>query len=97
MTSTTDYQIIAQRMTHIARQLKPGFEVDMHMVFKSERIREYALVTIRDTNQKFDDEIVYLESFTEGKHDPIEFCDAVFSFCFEKNMFKRPIDLIILN
>ena len=97
MTATTDYQILAQRLTHIARQLKSQFEVDARMVFKSERIDEYVLVTIKDTELDFDHELVFFESFTEGKDDVIAFCDMIFSFCFEQNMFKRPIDLIIVN
>lgn len=95
--TTTDYQIITQRLTHIARQLKPGYEVDARLVFKAERVREYVLVNIRDTNKKFDEELVFMESYSEGVGNPIEFCDMVFSFCFEQNMFKRPIDLIIVN
>ena len=97
MTATTDYQILAQRLTHIARQLKSQFEVDARMVFKSGRIDEYVLVNIRDTELDFDHELIFSRSFTEGKDDVIAFCDAIFSFCFEQNMFKRPIDLIIVN
>lgn len=97
MTATTDYQILAQRLTHIARQLKSQFEVDTRMVFKSGRIDEYVLVHIRDTELDFDHELIFSRSFTEGKDDVIAFSDAIFSFCFEQNMFKRPIDLIIVN
>ena len=97
MTATTDYQILAQRLTHIARQLKSQFEVDTRMVFKSGRIDEYVLVQIRDTELEFDRELVFSRSFTEGKDDVIAFCDMIFSFCFEQNMFKRPIALIIVN
>lgn len=95
--TTTDYQILTQRLTHIARQLKPQFEVDTRMVFKSGRIDEYVLVHIRDTELDFDRELIFSRSFTEGKDDVIAFCDIIFSFCFEQNMFKRPIDLIIVN
>lgn len=95
--TTTDYQILAQRLTHIARQLKPQYEVDTRMVFKSGQTNEYALVHIRDMELEFDRELIFSRSFTEGKDDVIAFCDAIFSFCFEQNMFKRPIDLIIVN
>lgn len=95
--TTTDYQILAQRLTHIARQLKRQYEVDTRMVFKSGRIDEYILVHIRDTELDFDHELIFSRSFTEGKDDVIAFCDMVFSFCFEQNMFNRPIDLIIVN
>ena len=95
--TTTDYQILAQRLTHIARQLKPQYEVDASMVFKSERTDEYVLVNIRDKVLAFDHELVFSRRFTEGKDDVIAFCDMIFSFCFEQNMFNRPIDLIIIN
>lgn len=91
--TTTDYQILAQRLTHIARQLKPQFEVDASMVFKDEHV----LVNIRDKELDADWELVFSRRFREGEDDVIAFCDAIFSFCFEQNMFKRPIDLIIVN
>jgi hypothetical protein len=95
--TTTDYQILAQRLTHIARQLKPQYEVDTRIVFKNERTDEYALVSIRNKELDFNHELIYFETFTEGKGDVIAFCDEIFSFCFMQNMFKRPIDLIIVN
>lgn len=95
--TTTDYQILAQRLTHIARQLKSQYEVDASMVFKSGRIDDYVLVNIRDKEADFNWELVFSRKFTEGKDDVIVFCDTIFSFCFENDMFKRPIDLIIVN
>ena len=85
--------ILIQRLENFGGQLMENIEIDLRMRVVGDG-RKYIFVSIHDNDENT---CLFAEGYNHETESPVDFCDRVFDFCFTNNLFRRPIDLIIVH
>lgn len=91
-THSTDFGFIALTIARIGRQLKVEYKVTFNMSV-NDMPRESFIVGIFENEP-----LKCMKTFFDHEYDnPRDFCDAVFAYCIEHDLFKVPMNIELVD
>lgn len=88
----TDFGFIALTIARIGRQLKPEYKLTFSMSINDTPSDSF-IASIFGNNP-----VKHLESFYNHEYDtPRDFCDAVFAYCVEHDLFQVPMNIELVD
>lgn len=88
----TDFGFIGLTIARIGRQLKPEYKVTFHMSINDSPRESFTVGIFENAPLKC------LETFFDHSYDsPRAFCDAVFAYCIEHDLFKVPMNIELVD
>lgn len=91
-TYSTDFGFMALTIARIGRQLKAEYKVTFNMSV-NDMPRESFIVGIFENEP-----LKCMKTFFDHEYDnPRDFCDAVFTYCIEHDLFKVPMNIELVD
>lgn len=88
----TDFGFIALTIARIGRQLKPEYKVTFDMSINDILQERFVAAIFKNEPLKC------LESFFDHEYDnPRDFCDAIFAYCVDHDLFKVPMNIELVD
>ena len=88
----TDFGFIALTIARIGRQLKAEYKVTFDMSINDKFSERFCVAIFKKEPLKC------IGSFFDHEYDnPRDFCDAVFAFCIEYDLFKIPMNIELVD
>lgn len=91
-THSTDFGFIALTIARIGRQLKTEYKVAFDMSINDKFGESFSVAIFEKEPLKC------INSFFDHEYDnPRDFCDAVFAYCIEHDLFKVPMNIELVD
>lgn len=88
----TDFGFIALTIARIGRQLKPEYKVTFNMSI-NDTPSESIIVGIFESEP-----LKCIKTFFDHEYEtPRDFCDAVFAYCVEHDLFQVPMNIELVD
>lgn len=91
-THNTDFGFIALTIARIGRQLKTEYKLTFNMSVNDISHENFVAGIFKNESLKC------IETFFDYEYDnPRDFCDAVFAYCIEHDLFKVPMNIELVD